>query len=316
MTTQFSNEYQGLSPEMENFLALKKKATPKVTEEKDVPLEAKSGFKFGCDPEFFIVDVRGRPVCPDFIPGTKDEPHKVEFGAVQRDGMAAEFNIDPVSNFEDFNRNIVEVMRQMKQFLPTGHKFSVVPSVEFSEDVFNSAPDDAKELGCSPDFDAWTGYKNSPPCCDDRPYLRTASGHLHVGWRDDGDVDTPQHMMNCRDLVKQLDWYLAAWSLKADTDPTRRLLYGKAGAMRPKPYGVEYRVLSNFWIRDKPTRLKAWNRMQQAIHDMRRNFLPTKLTSDWQELLTSAINTSTANPALEHHFKYPVASIAGAAIHY
>jgi hypothetical protein len=36
-----------------------------------------------------------------------------------------------------------------------------------------------------------------------------------------------------------------------DKDTERRKLYGKPGAFRPKPYGCEYRVLSNAWV-DKP----------------------------------------------------------------
>jgi hypothetical protein len=33
-------------------------------------------------------------------------------------------------------------------------------------------------------------------------------------------------------------------------------MYGKAGAFRPKPYGMEYRVLSNKWLTN--TRLQSW----------------------------------------------------------
>lgn len=306
-------QYQWVYDPLSGNVAFK---NTKVVKEEDMtdiqPIVAKDGFKFGCDPELFVVDSSGKAVCPTFVPGTKEAPFKVEGGAVQRDGMAAEFNIDPVTNFEDFDANIKMVMKQLKGFLPSGHKFSIVPSVEFDPAVFDAAPEDAKELGCSPDFDAWTGYKNSPPCCSDKPFLRTASGHLHIGWRDEGATDTPQHMMNCRDLVKQLDWYLAAWSLKVDQDPTRRLLYGKAGAMRPKPYGVEYRVLSNFWIVDKSKRLLVWNRMQQAILDMRKNFAPDKFRTDWNDALVRSINTSELNPSIEQIASYPVKSIANA----
>lgn len=57
-------------------------------------------------------------------------------------------------------------------------------------------------------------------------------------------------------IVKQLDYYLGVPSLLWDNDPRRRLLYGKAGAFRPKPYGLEYRTLSNRWLTNVP--LQQW----------------------------------------------------------
>src|SRR3546814_15106496 len=80
--------------------------------------------------------------------------------------------------------------------------------------------------------------------------------------------------MNCSDLVKQLDWYLGLWSLGKDKDKVRRSLYGKAGACRIKPYGVEYHVLSNFWIKNKKSRLETWNRMVKGIEEMTSLYMP------------------------------------------
>ncbi len=277
---------------------------------KTSPLPVKEGFTFGCDPEFFIKNAKDELVsAAGLIPGTKEKPHPVDGGAVQVDGMAAEFNIDPCSTFDEWNDRIVSVMAQLRKMLPKGYSPHIVPAVEFPQAVFDAAPEEAKELGCSPDYDAWTGLRNLPPSCADRPTLRTASGHVHIGWRAGGPTDDPQHMMNCRDLVKQFDWFLGAWSLRTDKDPTRRLLYGKAGAFRPKSYGVEYRTLSNFWIVDKDKRLAVWNRMQLAVQDMRNKFLPDKLREDYCKILVEAINRSTMNRELERVARYPIVSL-------
>ncbi|MOA35237.1 hypothetical protein D3C78_1566850 [compost metagenome] len=56
--------------------------------------------------------------------------------------------------------------------------------------------------------------------------------------------------------AKQLDYYLGLGSLLYDPDVKRRTMYGAAGAFRPKPYGVEYRVLSNAWL--KSEELMGW----------------------------------------------------------
>lgn len=275
-------------------------------------IEAKEGFKFGCDPELFVMNGDGEFVCAEgLIPGTKEEPFKVERGAVQVDGMAAEFNIDPVTNFKDWDSSIVDVMKQLEGMLPSGHSLVAVPSVTFSEEVWKASPSKAKMLGCSPDFNAWTGKVNPPPHDPDNPYLRTASGHIHVGWTDDADTTELQHIMTCRDFVQQLDYYLGAWSLTKDNDATRRRLYGNAGACRFKPYGVEYRVLSNFWLTSKAKRQEVWNRLQQAIYDMRNSFLPEIAVHwDMNNKLIESINTSTRNPNLEAQFKFPILKLA------
>src|SRR3546814_10561962 len=83
------------------------------------------GLTVGCDPELFVMNTDGEFVSAEgLIPGTKSEPYPVKFGAVQVDGMAAEFNIDPVDNYNDFSRNVKEVRKQLKAMLPKGYKRS------------------------------------------------------------------------------------------------------------------------------------------------------------------------------------------------
>lgn len=275
------------------------------------------GLTFGCDPELFILNNdTGKFVCAEgLIPGTKLEPYPVKDGAVQVDGMAAEFNIDPVNTFEDFDSKITSVMDQLTKMLPPNHTLVQKSAVVFDEDVWNDAPMKAKELGCTPDFNAWTGEVNPPPKCDNKR-LRTASGHIHIGWTKDADMTDIQHITACRDLVRQLDYYLGAWSVTQDSDPTRRLLYGKAGAMRFKPYGVEYRVLSNFWLQDSSTRLAVWNRLQKGIWDMGKvfrpqqgEFVPKGSSFSCNELVIKSINTSLIDSDVADSFYTPIFAI-------
>lgn len=287
-----------------------KKAAVSAKMELGMILDCKPGFKFGCDPEVFIKNPEGIYVSAEgLLPGTKSDPHKVEGGAIQVDGMAGEFNIDPAENFEDWNERIKSVMIQMMDMLPKGYTIDPVASVVFNQDVYDASPDVAKELGCQPDFNAWTGEVNPPPSDPENPYLRTASGHIHIGWTEEADLMDVQHIMNCRDLVKQLDWYLGAWSTKFDKDPTRRRLYGKAGACRFKPYGVEYRVLSNFWISKKEHRLAVWNRLQQGIEDMRNSVLSELAKPAAKAEVMNSINGAIMSPFLAKEFRYPVATL-------
>ena len=274
--------------------------------------ELNKGFTIGCDPEGFLFDKERKVYVPatGIIPGTKYEPHPVDKGAIQVDGMAVEFNIEPVSTYEEFETNITTVIKQLESALPKNLEIHWVPSVKFSEEDFDKAPDSAKELGCQPDFNGWNGEVNPPPQFED-PYVRCAGGHLHVGFPDtkNEDVTNQQHVMNCQDLVQQFDWFLGAWSAIEDKDSVRRKLYGKMGACRYKPYGVEYRVLSNFWVGSEALRLQVWNRMCCAISNMNRVFIPERVSNGFTQMLKNMINEHEVTHDFLNSAKFPVLTL-------
>lgn len=207
-------------------------------------------FTFGADPEFFV-QKEGRPVSAyGLIPGDKKNPHQVGWGAVQVDGMALEFNINPAKGEAGFIRNLNEVMRTILNMVPEYQMYDL-PVADFGFDYIQGQPEEAKELGCEPDFNAYTMDINPRPNAD-APF-RTASGHIHIGWTKDVDPHDAGHFEACATLSKMLDVFLGIPSLIWDEDDRRRELYGKAGSFRPKSYGMEYRTLSNRWLRpDKP----------------------------------------------------------------
>lgn len=272
--------------------------------------ECKEGFTFGADPEFFLKTDKDEVIpAIDILPGTKSEPFKVENGAVQVDGLAAEFNIDPASSYEEWDRNIVSVMKQLKAMLPKGVSPHVVPHTLFSKEIMDSLSDEAKAMGCDPDYNAWSETENPTPDVSKNPLLRVAAGHVHAGWTEDADILDGKHIKHCQDLVKQFDWFLGAWSLRHDKDLTRRQLYGKAGSYRPKPYGVEYRTLSNFWITTHTRRLAVWNRMQEAVEMMPYHFYPEE-QANLNEAIRNMINKGLDINWMQEDFRYPLVNLS------
>lgn len=233
-------------------------------------------FTVGCDPELFLVKKDGSPLSAHgAVAGTKSSPLKVDGGAVQVDGMALEFNTDPVGlegQFNTFNQNINTVLKKLKESVKQVDgfktaKFNIVPVQDFGEEIMAATPDEAKELGCDPDFCAYTKEPNPRP--DGEVTFRTASGHIHVGWGADIPVDHPDHIEICANFVKMMDAHVGLFMTIIDTDPRRRTLYGKAGAFRPKPYGVEYRTPSNQWLTSVPRRRMIYELTKLATQTMK-----------------------------------------------
>lgn len=211
----------------------------------------------GADPELFMRNPNSGAFVSahDRVPGTKYEPFKVPNGAIQVDGTALEFNIDPAQTVQEFVHNIQSVRKTLESYVPG---FNVVAEpVAIYESAYwaYEVPPEAQTLGCDPDYNGWTEDMNPSPN-PKNPTMRTASGHIHIGWTEGQDVYDKDHYLLCCKVARQMDYYLGIQSLVWDKDPTRRLLYGKAGAFRPKPYGCEYRVLSNRWLDSE--KLMAW----------------------------------------------------------
>lgn len=221
----------------------------------------------GADPELFVKDDKGRfRSAHGLIPGDKANPFKVDKGAVQVDGMALEFNIDPAANEEEFVTNVSTVLGKLRELVPAKYSFEFVPSARFNGNHMRVQPEEAKELGCMPDFDPYTMADNPRP--NGATTLRTASGHVHLGFVEGADPTDPAHIQRCAILAKHLDAFLGLRSLEWDTDQTRRTLYGKAGAIRIKPYGLEYRVLSNAWLKDEKLVRFVYKQTQACIQHL------------------------------------------------
>lgn len=205
----------------------------------------------GADPEVFIRDKKtGKIVSAhDLLPGTKDHPHPVPGGAIQVDGLAGEFNTDPCPDGGSFEERCNQVIGELKKAL--GDQYDVVyePCHVFEQDYYDSLPEESKILGCTSDWNGYSQDINPPPFTEAAPTMRTTSGHVHGGWGSSFDPEDTNHIADCAAMARQFDYALGIVSLLWDPDPRRRTMYGKAGCFRPKPYGFEYRMMSNVWLR-------------------------------------------------------------------
>lgn len=227
----------------------------------------------GADPELFMRNPNNGEFVSahDRVPGTKYEPFKVPFGAIQVDGTALEFNIDPAETVDQFVYRIKEVRKTLESYVP-GFNVVAEPVALYDEAYFTwEVPATAQTLGCDPDFNGWTLDQNPSPDPGNKP-MRTASGHVHIGWTEGQDVNDKEHYVYCAKIARQMDYYLGIHSLLWDKDPTRRLLYGKAGAFRPKPYGMEYRVMSNRWLDSEALMRWVYYSIQVGMKDALDNF--------------------------------------------
>lgn len=218
----------------------------------------------GADPELFVKQGGKYVSGHGLVAGDKANPFKVDKGAVQVDGMALEFNIDPASSEEEFITNLDTVMAILKSMVPD-YEVVADPVAYFTEEYMKTQPEEALELGCEPDYNAWTKQANVKPNVN-LPF-RTGAGHIHVGVVTGADIGDKNFFQVCSDAVKEMDVFLGLPSLFYDEDVKRREMYGKAGAFRPKSYGFEYRTLSNAWLRDKKLMQWAYRSTQNAMNN-------------------------------------------------
>ena len=202
--------------------------------------------KIGADPELFFEE-RGTGkilTVEGIIHGTKESPTPIDDKGhfVQRDNILAEFNIPPAESLTDFKTSIRFVLGYLSMIAELNNcvlNFNSANLIDGDQLVSETA----REFGCDPDYNVYTGKPNVSPDPDMVNNLRCAGGHIHIGY------DNPT-VLTSQELVKLCDIFLTLPTLKFDKDMRRRTMYGKAGSYRLKKYGVEYRTLSNFWLKN------------------------------------------------------------------
>lgn len=226
----------------------------------------KEKLSIGSDPEFFLRDSSGSLITAiGLLGGTKKRPRGTPNGSVQEDGVAAEFNSLPSSTLKDFIKNHNLVMDDMRDILePQGVQIDLnMASAFFDEDLLKS--EQALTSGCDPDYNAWDLSNIENPIVDlYNTNLRATGGHLHIEFVGCKDVDSRIN------FTRVLDYQIGVPSIILDRDKSRRTLYGKAGAHRPKFKskhgfdGIEYRVLSNFWLRNNDYMKYIYERVEHC----------------------------------------------------
>lgn len=247
----------------------------------------------GADPELFVFGEDGTFINGHgLVPGTKVEPFGVPKGAVQVDGMALEFNITPASSRQEFVDNVFSVRDSLAKMV-SPYVLSNRSVVKFEDRWLRRQPAASRVLGCEPDYDAWMCCENFPP--DNKTPMRTAAGHIHIGWTDNGpDYLGLDHLSKCASLIRHLDSTVGLWTVIADPGSAeRRAMYGKAGAFRPKKYGVEWRVPSNFWVANRQLAGEIYDRV---VTETYRWFNGDVVENP--EVI-DIINTSNVNAAME-----------------
>lgn len=215
--------------------------------------------KFGSDAEVFLTTKNGVPfpAC-GIIGGTKEKPLILSSDgcAVQEDNVMLEFNVPVSSTSTEWVRNLGKAMDLAFARIPPTMMPVIRGSLHFDPVLLENPQ--AQTFGCEPDFNAWTGHQNPRPIPTD-PTLRTAAAHVHISW------DKPESMEQRMRLIQMADVFVVLPSIGEGTDKERRVLYGKAGAFRPKDYGVEHRVLDNYWLVDRQYQEMVYHRYITAI---------------------------------------------------
>lgn len=214
--------------------------------------------RLGHDVEMFLQDQAGNlKSVIGYINASKHAPMQIpdmELGfTLQEDNVALEYGIPPAATKEEWNQHCVRVMAKSLEYLP-GLSFSRLSAAVFPFDELRTP--NAWIFGCEPDLNAWTqDYNPKPSPAEER--LRSAGGHVHI----ETDADKIA-------VVKAFDLFCVVPSVLMDEGELRKEMYGKAGAHRPKSYGVECRSLSNFWIFEERTRNWVWDNTARALTNL------------------------------------------------
>ena len=295
----------------------------------------KSKITIGTDPELMLADASGNIV--NSLPILKKDKHDPimldGYTKLYCDNVLVELSMKPALSSVEMVNRLTGCFRMAFEALPPG--FSLVPKAAHyydelppkpSEEIIHlvttgQMPDDVIplewQIGCNPNFDVYADTKRDQSRFSNT--LRTGSFHIHIGNRDWQEEDEMELLTDPqkKKAIKLLDIFLGCPSVIFDTDESsklRRSLYGGAGEWRPTPYGVEYRVLSNFALRHPLLAKACFDLAIYAVSFLNSGYDDHILKECNMMDVQKAINMSNPSIARSIVKKYPIPHEIEAAI--
>lgn len=224
---------------------------------------------FGCDPEFFF-SKEGRvlgaeKVLPEDgliykkgdLLGNPKDGDSTSIGGYSKtiiDGVQAELNPRANTCRANLGNEIACCFRTLAEHIKKDKSISIDfrQTIKLNDEDMKVLSDKSKKFGCMPSRNAHDGGKMGSIAVDPAIYqYRSAGGHIHLGNYED-DKYIKEVLLQPERLVKVMDVIVGNTCVLIDRDIgniERRKVYGRAGEFRTPPHGVEYRTLSNFWLR-------------------------------------------------------------------
>lgn len=208
-------------------------------------------FSFGSDPEMFISNSGDMKSAISLLPKKENAEEDENGNSFYYDNVLAEMAIKPADSLDEGLTNTRNALISLASLI-NPNKFIIKASENFPSRELNCP--EARIAGCNPEWDVYSLQVNEPPknlIASVDGYLqfknsfRSAGGHIHLGSE---RLLNPIEMFH---VIKMMDLFIAIPSIFLDKDPSskdRRKVYGKAGSHRMPEYGLEYRVLGNFWL--------------------------------------------------------------------
>lgn len=212
-------------------------------------------FTLGCDPEFFF-SKSGKIIGAEKIISKKGLI-LTDYSSTKVivDGVLAELNPIPCSCRQDLGHEISRCFEAIKNVISSDPSLGVDFSqkITLTKKELDSLSDESKKFGCAPSNNVYSKQTNSVKVKENTFKPRVAGGHIHLGHS--GIKVIKDALDNPDRVIPMLDVLLGNSCVLIDKDPNaknRRRLYGKAGEYRTPAHGLEYRTLSNFWLKSYP----------------------------------------------------------------
>lgn len=241
---------------------------------------------------------------------------------IVRDGVQAEINLQSGVHcralVQSYVRDAFRLLTYLLAEMGDGTKVCFDQVVTLTEDELGELSAKSKTLGCLPSKNIYD--ESATIGVDPATYkLRSAGGHIHVSYNPAyGHTGTSKCQDFPEETIKVMDILVGNTSVLLDRSPlakVRREVYGRAGEYRTPSHGVEYRTLSNFWLRDPIITSLVLGLARLSAQIVQQSHTPTQEkreynnmtgayeqvineTANWSELLFSAVDQASIREAI------------------